>query len=108
MRDAAVVAALRVALVSDAAIAEPTLSWLSDPYPGIHRDVWTDSAIPARIHLVEINLSSKEIGVYATKESDKGITTSDYAARIGAQVAVNGGPFAVSDFAPYGVANGDN
>lgn len=89
------------------AVAAPTLTSQSDPHPGIHLERWTDAAIPAKVVLVRIDLTSAEIGVYATKEADKGITTSTFASRLGAQVAINGDAFAALDYTPRGLALGD-
>ena len=90
------------------ASAAPGLTFQSDPYPGIHRQTWVDPQIPARIRVLRIDLSSSEIAVYATKESDRGITTSEYASRVGAQVAINGDSFAVNGYIPRGLAMGDS
>jgi hypothetical protein len=79
----------------------------SDPYAGIHRETWRDSAINARIHLVRVNLTSAEIALVATKESERGRKTSQFAMGKTAAVAINGGPFAVSGFVPRGLAMGD-
>lgn len=84
------------------------MTFTSDPYPGIHRETWVDAAIPARIRLMRIDLTSSEIAVYATAENDRGTTTSDYAARKGAQVAINGDAFAVNGYVPLGLAVGDS
>lgn len=106
---------MRAALVSialttlaSAAAAEPVRTSQSDPHPGIHRELWTDAAIPARLHLVRIDLTSAEIALYATKEADRGIRTTTYASRKAAQVAINGGPFAVAGYLPRGLAIGDS
>ncbi len=93
--------------MAGSAVAAPTLTSQSDPYPGIHIERWTDAAIPARLVLVQIDLTSAEIGVYATSEADKGITTSAFAGRIGARVAINGDAFAL-DYTPRGLALGDS
>jgi hypothetical protein len=90
------------------AVAAPTMTSQSDPYPGVHLERWTDAAIPAKLVLVRIDLTSAEIGVYATKEADKGITTSAYASRVNAQVAINGDAFAALDYTPRGLARGDS
>jgi hypothetical protein len=90
------------------AVAAPTMTSQSDPHPGIHLERWTDAAIPAKLVLVRIDLTSAEIGVYATKEADKGITTSAYASRVNAQVAINGDAFAALDYTPRGLARGDS
>jgi hypothetical protein len=99
--------ALFVLLLSATAHAAPVLVSQSDPHPGIHREVWADSAIPARIHLLRIDLTSAEIGVYATKESEAGTKTTAYSDALDAQVAINGGPFQVQGFRPRGLAMGD-
>src|SRR5512139_3689691 len=97
-----------VMATATAAQPAPALQSQSDPYPGIHREVWVDSAIPARIHLIRIDLTSAEIAVYATKESDSGIKTTELSDLLNAQVAINGGPFYVSGFRPRGLAMGDS
>jgi hypothetical protein len=96
-------------LAADASAA-PSLTFSSDPYPGIHRETWTDTnpAQPVRIRLLRIDLSSSEIALYATKESDRGLSTTDYAARVGAQVAINGDAFHVNGYVPRGLAMGDS
>jgi hypothetical protein len=99
-----VVAAVVVSLASTAD-ATPTLQSQSDPYPGIHRETWTD--VDQRIRLIRVDLTSAEIALYATAEANRGETTSDYAARKSAQVAINGGPFAVNNFVPRGLAMGE-
>jgi hypothetical protein len=96
-----------LALASSAAAA-PVRTSQSDPHPGIHVEAWLDSAVPAKISLVKIDLTSAEIAVYATKESDRGITTTAYATRIAAQVAVNGDAFAIAGYTPRGLAIGDS
>ncbi len=101
------IAALLLVVLTTTAHAAPALVSQSDPYPGIHREIWVDSAIPARIHLLRIDLTSAELAVYATKESDSGIKTSELSDLLNAQVAINGGPFAVAGFRPRGLAMGD-
>jgi Phosphodiester glycosidase len=101
-------AALLLVATATTAYAAPTLSSQSDPFPGIHREIWVDSAIPARIHLLRIDLTSAELAVYATKESDSGLKTSELSDLLNAQVAINGGPFQVAGFRPRGLAIGDS
>src|SRR5689334_2259126 len=101
-------ATLLLVATATAANAAPTLSSQSDPYPGIHREIWVDAAIPARIHLLRIDLTSAELAVYATKESDSGLKTSELSDLLNAQVAINGGPFQVAGFRPRGLAIGDS
>ncbi|HEY5948537.1 MAG TPA: phosphodiester glycosidase family protein [Kofleriaceae bacterium] len=105
MRLAAIAAVL---LLASEASAGVTLTFSSDPYPGIHRETWSDAnpAQPLRIRLLRIDLSSSEIALYATKEADRGLSTSDYAARVGAQLAINGDSFAVNGYVPRGLAMG--
>src|SRR5262245_25767022 len=109
MRARAVVWLLVVAAATPASAA-PSLSSQSDPYPGIHRELWVDMnpAQPVRLRLVRVNLWSSEIAVYATAEADGGIPTSEYAQRKGAQVAINGDSFLVNGYVPRGLAKGDS
>lgn len=104
---AGVIAISAIATTTRAA-ATPVLATSDDPHPGIHHEHWVDAAIPARIDLVTIDLTSAEIAVYATKEADRGLTTSNLAARYGAQVAINGDAFAVAGYVPLGLAMGDS
>ncbi len=76
-------------------------------HPGMTHERWHDDAIPAKLDLVRIDLTSAEIQTRATPESAKGKTTSAYAGTISAAVAVNGGAFAVSGYKPLGLAMGD-
>ncbi len=101
-------ATLLLALLAAEARAGFGMTTSSDPYAGIHRETWVDPAIPARLHLIRVDLTSSEIALYATAENDRGMTTSDYAARKGAQVAINGDAFAVSGYTPRGLAVGDS
>src|SRR5262249_23117230 len=80
----------------------------SDPHPGLHYERWVDDAIPARIDMVRVDLTSQELGLFATKEIDRGLTTGEYAARINAQVAINGDAFSVAGYRPRGLAIGDS
>ena len=94
-----------VLLLATPASATPTLQSQSDPYPGIHRETWTD--VDVRIRLIRVDLTSAEIALYATAEAKPSAsTTSDYAARKNAQVAINGDAFAVNNFVPRGLAMG--
>src|SRR3569623_594451 len=97
---------LAAVFVAAPAAATPSRQRTNTPHPGITFEEWADPAIPAKIHLVAIDLTSSEIAVYATKEQDKGITTSDYAQRVGAQVAINGDAFTLSTYTPRGLALG--
>lgn len=106
---------MRVALAAVVLVAGTGVAWAgfdvtfqSDPYPGIHRETWTDAAIPARVRLLRIDLTSSEIALYATAEAERGTTTTDYAATVGAQVAINGDAFAVNGYVPHGLAVGDS
>lgn len=94
------------ALLVDVAHAAPQMTFSSDPHPGIHRETWEDHAVPWRLRIITVDLTSAEIQLYATKESDRGLTTTQYAARVGAQVVVNGDSFSVDNFVPRGLAIG--
>lgn len=95
-------------LAASTAAAAPARTAQSDPHPGIHHETWVDAAVPAKISLVRIDLTSAEIAVYATKESDRGITTTGFSNRIAAQVAINGDAFAIAGYRPRGLAVGDS
>ncbi|HUS32475.1 MAG TPA: phosphodiester glycosidase family protein [Kofleriaceae bacterium] len=102
---------MKLALALVCAFATPafagfTMTFSGDPHPGMHRETWTDNAIPARIRLVQIDLTSSEIAAYATQESDRGITTTEFATRKNAQLAINGDAFAVNGYVPRGLAMG--
>ena len=86
--------------------AAPALQDESDPYPGVHRETWVDAAIPARLHVARIDLSSQELTLFATAEADRGQRTSQWAAGAGVQVAINGDAFAIAGFVPAGLAMG--
>ena len=103
-----VAAAGLVCLAAQAAYAGATLQTTSNPHAGVRVEYWLDSAIPAKIHLVRIDLTQAAIGVVATKQSDSGVTTSAYATRVGAQVAINGDAFAAATYTPRGLAIGDS
>jgi hypothetical protein len=102
------VAAAVAALAASTASAAPVRTSQTDPHPGIHHEQWLDAAVPARIALVRVDLTSAEIAVYTTKESDRGITTSGFGNRINAQVAINGDAFAIAGYRPRGLAIGDS
>ncbi len=104
---AAMRAAVVLVLAGSTAAAAPVRTSQTDPHPGIHVEHWMDSAVPARLTLVRVDLTSAEIALYATKESDRGITTSGFAARMGVQVAINGDAFSAADYRPRGLAIGD-
>ena len=94
---------------ASAASAAPALVGTpTTPHPGIRSEVWADATVPVRLHLIRIDLTSAAIEVYATKPSDSGITTSAYAARVSAQVAINGDAFSANGYVPRGLAMGDS
>ena len=76
------------------------------PYTGVTHLVYADSSIPARIHVVIVDLSSAEISLQATAESDRGHKVSEFSAISGAQVVINGDLFSPADFRPAGLAMG--
>jgi len=102
-------AAVALLALAGTAAAAPSKQSESTPHPGIHRETWVDAAVPLVIQLVRIDLTSAEIGLYATKESDRGITTTAFSDRVGAQVAINGDAFSVAGpYRPRGLAIGDS
>lgn len=116
MRPASVLRRLRPALLGLAAAsgltAAPvpaeaaTLVATTNPYLGVTHLVFEEAAIPARIHLVVVDLSSAELSVSTTSESERGKKVSEYSASSGAQIVVNGDFFAPADFRPRGLAMG--
>ena len=87
--------------------ATPTRTDTVVVHPGLTHERWHDDAIPAKLDLVRVDLTSAELQLRATPESGKGQPTSAYAASIGAAVAINGGAFAVASYTPLGLAMGD-
>jgi len=94
-----------IAVAARDAAADFSLTFTADPHPGIHRETWTDMTIPAKVRLMQIDLSSQEIELLATEPAHAGITTSAYSTAVSAQVAINGDSFAV-DYTPRGLAMG--
>lgn len=78
------------------------------PYQGITYTLWLDSTLPARIHVVSIDLTSASIDLIATKQTQRGQTPSAFAGAAGAVVAINGDYFAPSGYLPDGLARGDS
>jgi hypothetical protein len=78
------------------------------PYPGITYTGWREANGPVAIHVVEVDLSSQEIDLVATAPDQRGSTPSDFAAAIGAAVAINGDYFRPRGFAPAGLARGQS
>jgi hypothetical protein len=101
-----VVLAVVVASAAPAA-ADPVLDGATTPYPGVRREAWADPAIPARLHVLRVDLSLAELTVFATAEPERGARPSRYAQSRGAQIAVNGDAFAPATYVPLGLAVGD-
>ena len=95
-----------VCALSSSAWAGFTMTLSTDPHPGVHRETWADSSIPARVRLIRIDLSSAEIALYATPQADRDNTTSAFSSIVQASVAVNGDSFSVSGYVPTGLAMG--
>ncbi len=85
-----------------AAVLESTTT----PYPGITHDVYVDAAIPARIHIIEVDLSSSEIHLLATEEGQRGGTACEFSTTSDAQIVINGDYFSPIGFQPAGLAMG--
>ncbi|MCX5748396.1 MAG: phosphodiester glycosidase family protein [Proteobacteria bacterium] len=88
--------------------ATPVRQSTAAPHPGIVHEVWRDAAIPADLQLIRIDLTASEIAMHATREQDKGHTTTYFAVHGEAPsaVAINGGPFSVPGYHPRGFAMG--
>ncbi len=105
----ALVTALAAAttVVAPPAAGAATRTSTSEPYPGVVLEQWEEGSIPARIHVVRVDLTSAELTVRATREEHRGRTVSAFAAGVGAQLAVNGDLFAPAGYVPRGLAMGD-
>jgi hypothetical protein len=101
---------LAAAAVALAALADRANAAVTEQgdyvHPGIYYGVRVDDAIPVRVHVVEIDLSSAEIRLRATSEAERGQRTSTWATAAGVAVAINGDLFAPLDFTPAGLARG--
>lgn len=103
-----VVAALLLAATAGTAEGAPEVQDTETPYPGITYTVWVDEALPARIHVVAVDLTASSIDLVATAEDQRGKKPSQFAATAGAVVAVNGDYFTPNGFVPAGLARGQS
>jgi hypothetical protein len=104
----AVCAVCAVCLGAGVAHGDPALQTTATPHPGITVQYWLDPQIPVKLHVIRVDLTIQSLGLEATKQSDSGITTSTFASRAAAKVAINGGPFAAATYTPRGLAIGDS
>ncbi len=104
---AAAVLATLLCWLGSAPAAAASLDTETTPYPGMTHQVWLEASIPARIHVVVVDLSSGEISLSATTEPMRGSTVSAFASAVSAQVAINGDFFSPVGFVPSGLAMGD-
>lgn len=86
---------------------------VTTPYPGVKHTVYVDAAVPLRVHVVEVDVTSQEIHLTSTMTGDRGQTVSDWAdCKRGtagctpSDVVLNGDVFAPSGYAPRGLAIG--
>ncbi|MDX9724641.1 MAG: phosphodiester glycosidase family protein [Myxococcota bacterium] len=79
----------------------------SDPYPGV-RILHRTTSEPNEIWVASIELCERGIGAVVTSSEDRGLATSAFARRYGAQLAINGGFYNMQTLAPLGlvVSNG--
>ena len=106
-RDNAAVRLRVFALISMLGAAAPAAAadvWTT-PHPGV-RYLHRSSTGPKEIHALVVDLSRPEITLRATRESEKGRTTTSFAGLAGAVAAVNG-DFYASGFDPIGLAIGE-
>jgi hypothetical protein len=101
-----VTAVAALAIAASPAGAAPVVESSSTPYAGVTHTVYLDDAIPARIQLLAVDLSSGEISLSATREDQRGQTASAFASASGAQMVINGDSFSPVDFTPSGLAMG--
>ncbi|HLU65830.1 MAG TPA: phosphodiester glycosidase family protein [Kofleriaceae bacterium] len=90
------------------AAADPEEMSSETPYPGITYTLWVDADVPARLHVVSVDLSSAEIDLIATAEDQRGLRPSELATAVGAVVAINGDYFNPNGFWPAGLARGQS
>jgi MYXO-CTERM domain-containing protein len=100
-----IAAASTIAWVAPA-LADPEQVATETPYTGITYTTWEDSEVPARMHVVEIDLASNEIDLLATGTDQRGSTPTAFAAAVGAAVVINGDYFKPAGFVPVGLARG--
>ncbi len=79
----------------------------STPYPGVTHIIYSDAAIPARIHVLVVDLTNIELTLHATTEGARGQTLSAYSAEVGTQIVVNGDYYSPIDFETAGLAMGE-
>ena len=83
------------------------------PYPGVTHFVYVDAALPRRLHVVAVDVTSQEIHLASTLTSDRGQTVSDFAdCKRGtsgcttSDVAINGDLFTPAGDVPAGLSIG--
>jgi hypothetical protein len=86
---------------------------VTTPYPGVTHTAYVDAAVPIRLHVVAVDVTSQEIHLSATMSADRGQTASDWAnckrgtsGCIPSDVVLNGDLFAPSGYVPRGLAIG--
>jgi MYXO-CTERM domain-containing protein len=95
---------LGMVLAASGTSARAADKW-SVPFPGVRHLERTDEG--HLYHVVTVRLDSPYFSIRATKPGEKGQTTSSFAERIGAALAVNGDGFAADTYTPRGPAVGD-
>lgn len=74
------------------------------PWPGIVIETWDAPEASSKVHLIVVDLTSSELTVRVSGESEGGQTTVAVAAAHGAQVALNGDYFTPATGVPDGLA----
>jgi MYXO-CTERM domain-containing protein len=77
-----------------------------EPFEGV-RYLQRATSEPNRIHALVVDLCAVGISPRVTKAEDKGIRTSQFAARYGVQLAINGGFYNTANYAAIGLTMGD-
>lgn len=103
-----VLALLVVAGSAGTAAGSPEVMDSETPYPGFTYTLWVDEALPARIHVVALDLTASSIDLVATAEEQRGVKPSSFAATAGAVLAINGDYFTPGGFVPAGLARGQS
>jgi hypothetical protein len=97
-----------IASICTALLASAPAAWAEpeEIVPGATYERVEPGDIPARIHLLTLDITASELVFDATEADSRGTTASAAASAAGAAIAVNGGPFSPLDFSPYGIAVG--
>lgn len=78
---------------------------VTEPYDGV-RHIFRTTAVPQRIHILEVDLANPKIRLRATRSEHRKRVVSSFADLYGCQMAVNGDFFSFTDYSTSGLAVG--